>query len=313
MTSNKVTVLVNAKAGQGNAPNLQRQIEDGCRARGLDAQLVAFDDGGQIAPAVQDALRAGTRTVVAGGGDGTVSAVAAALAGTDATLGVLPLGTLNHFAKDLKIPLELEGALDVLQGGSTMAVDVGEVNGRVFINNSSLGLYPEMVLDRDQQRSRLGRGKWPALAAAALHVLRRYPVMPLEVDLGDRTLRRRSPFVFIGNNNYAMEGFEIGSRASLADGRLSLYLSQHSGRFGLFALALRALFRRLRQAGDFDMLSVRGLVISTTRKTVRVSADGEVFSMRTPLRYSIRPLALRVRVPAQRQSPPDARPSTAGA
>src|SRR5476649_731552 len=114
--------------------------------------------------AAKRALARGVDAVVAGGGDGTINAVASVLAGSSVALGVLPLGTLNHFAKDLNIPLDLDQAIATIARGTTAQVDVGDVNGRIFVNNSSLGLYPHIVRARDQQQRRLGRGKWTRLA-----------------------------------------------------------------------------------------------------------------------------------------------------
>jgi diacylglycerol kinase family enzyme len=244
-------------------------------------------------------VRSGAACVVAAGGDGTVSAVASQLAGTSAALGVLPMGTLNHFAKDTGIPLDIDEAIAAIARGHDVRVDVGEVNGRLFINNSSLGLYPDIVLDREHQRRRLGRGKWMALLAASLHAARRYPVLTLAMDVDGQPLLRRSSFVFVGNNAYKMAGFEIGERERLDEGLLSLYVTQRTGRFGLLRLAARALFGRIEQARDFDVFTAARVEIATRKRSVRVAVDGEVLRMRTPIEYRIRPRALRVIVPAR--------------
>jgi diacylglycerol kinase family enzyme len=296
-----VHVIVNASAGQGCGPEWLRALENKFLARGMQASVLLAHTGDAILKAAQEAAGTG-RPVVAAGGDGTVSAVASQLAGTQVPLGVLPFGTLNHFAKDLGIPMDIDGAVDLIARAHTTAVDVAEVNGRVFINNSSLGLYPDIVLDRERQRRRLGRGKWRALLSASLQAARRYPVLSLKIELDGKAHHRRSAFVFIGNNEYTMEGFEIGERAALDRGQLSLYVTQRTGRFGLLRLALRALLRRLRQARDFDMLTARSLVVDTRHSHMRVATDGEVTLMQTPLHYRIRPGALRVIVP--RPSPP---------
>jgi diacylglycerol kinase family enzyme len=290
-------VLINATAGRGCPGEWPSALETGFRDRGIEAQVMLLETGEQILDAASQAVRDGASMVVAGGGDGTVSAVASRLAGTGVRLGVLPMGTLNHFAKDLGLPLALDAALDVIAHGRELAVDMGEVNGRLFINNSSLGLYPDIVLDRERQRQRLGRGKWTALLAASLHAARRYPVLSLDLEVDGKPLQRRSAFVFIGNNEYRMEGFEIGERRSLSDGRLSLYVTQRTGRFGLLRLALRALAGRLRQARDFDMLAAKAVVVRTARHHLRVATDGEVTMMRTPLHYRVRAGVLRVAVP----------------
>jgi diacylglycerol kinase family enzyme len=294
-----VRVILNTTAGSNGSPaEWVQDVERTFRECGMEAQIERVDSGERILAAAAQAVAQGVRCVVAGGGDGTVSAVASRLVDTGVPLGVLPLGTLNHFAKDLRIPLELDAAIRTIAEGREMGVDVGEVNGRLFINNSSLGLYPDIVRDREHQRRRLGRGKWRALLAACVHVGRRYPQLSLHIELDGKGYDRRSAFVFIGNNEYLMEGFNIGERGCLWAGKLSLYVTQRTGRFGLLLLALRAVAGRLRQARDFDMVTARSVVVRTPHKRVRVATDGEVSLMETPLYYRVRPGALRVLVPA---------------
>jgi YegS/Rv2252/BmrU family lipid kinase len=297
-------VIVNASSGKGCAQDFDRELEARFAAQGIYASVLLVRTGDEIVQAAKEAVQSGSRCVVAGGGDGTVSAVASQLAGTEAALGVLPMGTLNHFAKDTGIPLDIDEAIAAIARGREIDVDVGEVNGRLFINNSSLGLYPDIVLDREHQRRRLGRGKWMALLSASLHAARRYPVLTLGMDVDGRALHRRSSFVFVGNNAYKMAGFEIGERARLDEGLLSLYVTQRTGRFGLLRLALRALFGRIEQASDFDAFTAARVEIATRKRSVRVAVDGEVLRMRTPIEYRIRPRALRVMVPAHPPAAP---------
>jgi diacylglycerol kinase family enzyme len=219
---------------------------------------------------------------------------------------VLPLGTLNHFAKDLGIPLELEDAVAVLAQGRVAEVDVAEVNGRVFLNNSSLGLYPEIVQERERQQDRLGRGKWPAFAWACLAALRRYSfhTVRLHVDGAERV--RRTPFVFVGNNDYEMSGMDIGARACLDRGELCVWVAHHTGRLGLLWFALAALFGQLHRVHGLDHLRTDRLLIESGSPRLRVSTDGEVQELDTPLDYRSRPRALRVLVAAPR---PEDRPT----
>ena len=254
--------------------------------------------------AARRAVAEGVKTIVAGGGDGTLNAVASTLTGTDVAFGILPRGTLNHFAKDLDIPLALDEAIAVIAEGHCMRVDVGEVNGRIFLNNSSLGLYPDTVRSRERQQRVLGRGKWLAFFWAAVGALRRYPFLDLTIYVDKEPHQRRTPFVFIGNNEYRLEGLNIGARERLDCGKLSLYVVQRTGRMGLLMLAARALLGQLRQASEFDMLATKKVLIKTHHKQIRVATDGEVTLMSTPLLYRICPTALKVIVP--RNSPPDA-------
>ncbi|MDC8760042.1 diacylglycerol/lipid kinase family protein [Janthinobacterium fluminis] len=295
-----VTVIINAGAGCGYAADWAGQLDEKFRAHGFAAAITLADSGEQMIATARRAVADGAALVVAGGGDGTVNAVAAALVDSGIPFGVLPLGTLNHFAKDLRIPLALDEAIANLARGVPVKVDVGEVNGRVFLNNSSLGLYPDIVRDREKQQRRLGRGKWLAFGWAAMTALRRYPFLDVRLQLNGGQRARSTPFVFIGNNEYLMQGLNIGERARLDCGLLSLYVAQRPGRLGLLRMALHALFGRLAQLQDFDVLATRELAIHTHHKRLRVATDGEVTVMATPLHYRIRVAALRVLVPAPR-------------
>ena len=254
-------------------------------------------DGEGLIRAARAALAAGVELIVAGGGDGTINAVASEVCGSSVRFGVLPLGTLNHFAKDLGIPLALDEAIANVAQGRVRKVDVAEVNGRIFLNNSSLGLYPDIVRDREKQQSRLGRGKWLAAAWATLGALRRFPFLSLRLAINGKHHARRTPFVFIGNNEYSMQGLSIGGRSKLDAGLLSLYMAQRPGRLGLLRFALHALRGVLGQERDFDVMLTDRLEITSRHRRLRVSTDGEVTLMASPLQYRIRPGALSVIAP----------------
>ncbi|TFW31655.1 diacylglycerol/lipid kinase family protein [Massilia horti] len=293
-----VAVIINGRAGNGHDDAALDAVQAQFHAAGLEAAITLAQDGAQMIEAARTALDDGAALVVAGGGDGTVNAVASVMAGSGVAFGVLPLGTLNHFAKDLGIPLALEQAVRVLADGRPTEVDVGEVNGRIFLNNSGLGLYPDIVHQREKQQ-RLGRGKWPAVLWATLAALWRYPFLSIRLAVDGQRLARRTPFVFIGNNEYTMQGVSIGMRDRLDAGKLSLYVAQRPGRLGLLRFAYRALRGTLAQERDFDMLLTEEMEIASRRRRLLVATDGEVSLMEMPLRYRIRPGALTVIVPTE--------------
>ena len=303
MTEAAIVVIVNAGSGGGNDQALVDQLAGHFRAAGLHATIELAHGGDEIVAAVGNAVARRPPLIVAGGGDGTVSTVAGALVDTGIVFGVLPLGTLNHFARDLGVPLELADAVAVLAQGEPGRVDVGEVNGRIFVNNSGLGLYPDIVRARERQQKRLGRGKWLAFVWAALSALRRYPFLVVALVVDGKEVLRKTPFVFIGNNEYRMEGFAIGERSGMDDGRLSLYVAQRPGRWRLLQLALRAVTGRLRQARDFDAFLATDIVVQSKKKRLRVATDGEVTVMTPPLHYRVRPASLLVMRP-RIDSPP---------
>jgi diacylglycerol kinase family enzyme len=220
--SEGVEVIINAAAGSAENEETARAVEAAFDACGVRARVSLARGGEDVTELARRALMNGARAVVAGGGDGTVGSVAGALVGTDKPFGVLPLGTLNHFAKDLRIPLALEEAARNVCEGEVVSVDVGEVNGRVFVNNSSLGLYPRIVRRREKLQEREGSGKWSAFLRASLAVLLRYPFMSVRLDADGQQIARKTPFVFVGNNEYQVENLQLGARSCLDAGRLSL-------------------------------------------------------------------------------------------
>jgi diacylglycerol kinase family enzyme len=185
----------------------------------------------------------------------------------------------------------------VLQG-RVAEVDIGEVNGRPFLNNSSLGLYPDIVHERKRQQARLGRGKWLAFVWATLAALRRYSFHTVRLQADGREVVRDTPFVFVGNNDYDLAGIDIGARHCLDSGELCVWVAHHTGRLGLLWFALLALLGQLHRVHGLDHLRTTELAIDSHAPRLRVSTDGEEFELDTPLRYRLRPRALRVRVSA---------------
>jgi diacylglycerol kinase family enzyme len=290
----RLSVLLNA--ARGDAQDVAARVEQACRMRGADLH-VRICAGAQLVAAARDALHRESTHVVAGGGDGTISSVASVLVGTGTTLGVLPLGTLNHFARDLHIPLDVAKAIDVVFDGDVARVDVGEVNGRTFINNSSVGLYPRLVWER-KQRERQGHRKGTAMAAAAWTVWRRYRrVTVIIANARDDMATVRTPFVFVGNNRYELTGLRFGSRPALDAGRLHVCMAPGLSAGGVLKVLGATLTGTLVSFEQFDSLETTELTIDARRPKLGVALDGEIAVMHTPLRYRSRRSALRVAVP----------------
>ena len=286
----KVLVLFNGKAGLGTA---RSDIAKACKKYDLNARLVTLDEHAKRH--IIKAKREGYSIVAAAGGDGTISSVAALVKEAKLTLGVIPIGTLNHFAKDLNIPITSDEAVQVIARGRSRLVDVGIVNDCLFINNSSIGLYPAAV----QQRERLARliGKWPAALiglARALVKLRRYRVT---LQVGHQELQRKTPFIFVGNNIYNLDNLGITNRKRLTGGKLCIYVVTTGSVWKLIRIFMHALLGRIDIERDFESFTAKKLGISTKRPQLSVAHDGEVTVLDTPLQYRIEPAALRVITP----------------
>jgi YegS/Rv2252/BmrU family lipid kinase len=292
-----VPVLVNRDGGAASADEaIADKVVEALRAAGIDAKL-ALVGGGDCAVRCRAIAERGDPLVIVGGGDGTISAAASALAGTDTLLGILPLGTLNHFARDLGIPSDLGEAARLIAKGKPRRVDVGEMNERIFINNSAIGLYPLMVLDRDRQRMRLGRSKRAAMIVASLRTLARFGNQRLTLTVNDQKAQVDTPLLFVGNNDYRIDIGAPGRRERLDDGELSVLVMRRKTRMGFIAASVRALFNRAR---DDDMVALEGverLRVAGKRHSLAVSLDGEVVRAKPPLDYRIRKKALRVIAP----------------
>jgi diacylglycerol kinase family enzyme len=292
-----VAVILNPGSGSAGRDTTPERIVELFAAEGRAATVLAAGPGRTLADQARAALEGGCRLAVAAGGDGTVNAVATALLGRDVPLGVLPMGTLNHFAKDLGLPLDLAEAVHVAARGTVRQVDVGQVNGRVFLNNSSIGVYPKVVELRSRWES-TGLGKWVAALWASLVVLRRRPFMGVRIRTADETVVRLTPFVFVGNNEYRMVGLRAASREALTGGRLALYVMHASLRRSLLLLAWQVLWRGVDQVRELELFLVSEAAVETRRRHLQVSLDGEVALLASPLEYRILPLALPVMVPA---------------
>jgi len=296
----KVRVIVNKGGGTSKGDDEESaQIEAAFRAAGVEADVRPTESGDIFDALAEAAAAPGLDAVVAGGGDGTLSCAAGHLAGTTRPLGILPLGTLNHLARDAGIPVKLEEAVAVIAAGNLRAIDVAEVNGRVFVNNSSVGLYPDMVRLREVEQERLGRSKRMAMLSASLTTLRHFRRHRLWISAEGLEQPVRTPMLFVGNNRYQVNLLALGQREALDEGELCLYAVRARSRAHLLWAGIRGIFGRLDQQRDFVTFYVSEAEVSSDRSSLTVSADGETVRLETPLKYRIRPKALRLIVPAR--------------
>lgn len=290
-----IGVIVNPQAGyvvQHGVDQLRAQIAKVVP----DARVIVLQPHDDLDCICRDLLASGVTCVAAVGGDGTVSSVAANLIDSRVPLGVVPGGTLNHFARDVGVGRDVPRAIETLAELYVERVDVGMVNERIFLNNSTIGLYPEIVRVREGVEHRLG--KLRAMLRAGLIAFGRTKWTNVHISSDGRDGNVRTRMLFVGNNRYELDLLHLGRRESIQDGVLSCYILDAPSRFQLARTVLASLSGKRRPHKYFRSIQATEMTVTPSgEREVDVAADGEVLSMKAPLVYTIRPMALRVVVP----------------
>ena len=280
-------ILVNESSGPGSAS------ADEVRQHFTGFDVEAFDPG-SVVERVKATIAAGTEFVGAAGGDGTIRCVAEVLVGTEVPLLAIPAGTRNHFARELAIE-DVEHAAAAVRGdGIRLTVDVGEVNGRVFLNNSSIGLYPALVVERERREERLPK----ALANVTAAWQQLWRGHRVSVTVEGRRLAVWN--VFVGNGQYGEELTTLTTRDSLNDNVLDVRVVRAHRRFARGRVVVALLLGRLSRSPLVLAMTTGDAVVDVRHATARVALDGEVEVLQTPLRYRSRSNALNVLVPPAR-------------
>ena len=251
----------------------------------------------KLGDTVDTALAEGCDPIIAAGGDGTIGALAAALAGTDVALGILPMGTFNYFARSLGLPEDPEQALTVALEGDTRAVSVGEVNGRVFLNDASLGAYASVLSVRESIYKNWGRSRLAAYWSVIVAMTTIYKSLKMTITVDGKTHRVKSPMAFVAISAYQLEQFDLDGADAVSDGKLALLVARDVGRLHLLWRAVRIFFRGARSGTDYVLLTGEDITIETKRSKRLIAHDGEKERMPGPYRFHLRKDALTVRVP----------------
>jgi diacylglycerol kinase family enzyme len=289
--SEKLPVIVNA--GGGTAARAGDRLEDqlteafGKAGVAIDLMLVPGDE---IAKTLAKVLKTNKRVAI-GGGDGTLGSSSMAVVEAGATLGVLPLGTKNHLARQLRVGPELEKAVDAIAKGKTRGIDIGRIGKRGFVNNISIGLYPELVRVRDDTPLPKAIANIPA----AWTTLKRLRHHRLRVTIDGQAETIRTPMLFVGNNIYSLEPGSLGQRENLEDGKLGVYALAAKSRAGLVGFALAALRGKVNYEEDFAQLTAcKTMGVDAHAGSLDVAMDGEPVRIPTPFKIQVMPRALKV-------------------
>lgn len=251
-----------------------------------------------VRKAVREALDAGMRTFVVAGGDGSMHHVAQALVNTEGILGVVPVGSVNHLARDLGVPIgDWRAAFEIALRGEVRQIDVGRVNGRYFINSIMMGLYTTVSEYRERFRSIHSR--WAAYAKAARLALRHFPHVTLVVEHDGRVETFRTQMFVVAVNAYDLSQVGmVAPKTTLHDGRLSMYSLSFMSRPQFIRAAAKYFRGKIGDVPGFRSIRTTQLRVDTGRRRLRVSVDGELVEMHTPLQIAAVPASLLVRAPA---------------
>ncbi len=288
----ELPVLLNPAAGSTPGEQTARELVELFTEAGVSPRIEMVRPEALVAR-LRQLIADGARAVAVGGGDGSLSTAANALAGSPAILVPLPLGTLNHFAQRYGLAT-VEAATVAVRQGQIVRVGVGEVNGRIFINNASCGFYPHMVRYREKIRPAIG--KWPAAFVASLIVLERRPLLELALDVAGKRIQRTTAAMWIGLGKHSLRLPEPGDATQEGD-VLEIVLPRLHGRLRLTALAWR-LWWRLKQHQKPDDPQLETLrtpeFTLQSRRPIDVATDGEVHRLPGPLHFRFHKDALRV-------------------
>lgn len=281
-----IAVLINSASGRNDS---RGQIEAAFKKAGLEADFIEIGSGFQ--KKLAEAFDSGLKTFVAAGGDGTVNALVSEVYNQKVTIGIIPTGTLNHFAKDLGLPQDIEQAVSVIAGGKARLQDIGIVNGQIFINNSSIGIYARVA--RTKKRTKMWLLRFAIGIASAFWFIFRPPSYNVNLDIDGKRVSRRTPIVFVGNNKYDLSNLGLSNRHSINKGTLCVYIIKTHNPLLLILVSLGILLGRVNSA-YFEQHDATELVITTSRRRLLVSYDGEVKKTITPLNYSILPSTIKI-------------------
>jgi len=289
-----ICVILNPKSGKRQTDIVNRLQAAMARHPGR-FELRQVGRGSDPETTAAAAAEDGFATLVAAGGDGTVSAVAGAAVRADRVLGIVPLGTFNYFARGLSLPEEAEAAIDLIASGPVRRVAVGTVNGEIFLNNASLGIYPAVLAQREGIYRRWGRSRLAAHWSVLVAFARFRRPLTLRVVVDGKPIRTRTPLAFIARSAYQLSLFGLDGAEDVAQGRFALFLApDNTSRWQMLVYAVRLWSRAMERGRDFDYVSGRVIEIETAHSRALVARDGERERMRSPFRFEMQPDALRV-------------------
>ena len=296
-------IVINAGSGKHEDEDVRTVIETTLTHAGRAYSVHEVSDPAALGDVAREAVaraRSQQGIVVAAGGDGTINTVAEATLGSGCPFGVVPLGTFNYFSRAHGIPSDVRTACQMLLGGRAFEVQVGLVNDRVFLVNGSIGLYPELLEEREQAKQQLGRSRWVAFGAALGTLLRPHRILYIEVQTKESREVIVTPVLFVGNNRLQLTRVGIPESDRVERHRLVAVVLRPVGVLGMLALLVRALLGRLGEEERVRSFAFERMTVRSRfgKRKFKVATDGEVDFLASPLTFRIAPHPLLLLRPA---------------
>jgi len=298
-------IVLNAGSGRNDVTRTEATIREVLDGAGCRYEFLAAASGDQIPALAQRAVRLAQEqqgTVVGAGGDGTLNAVAQAVLGCGRPFGVLPQGTFNYFGRTHGISQNTHEATEALLTARVQPVQVGLVNDRIFLVNASLGLYPQLLEDREAFKSRFGRSRFIAFCAGVVSLVRHRQQLHIEVEMDGRSEMIRTPTLFVGNNRLQLQQIGIAEAERIGQDRLVAIVPKPVGTLAMFGLLLRGALGRLGEAEQVNTIAVQQLRVTARRgpsRRYKIAVDGEICWLRSPLVFRVAPEPLQLLIPLE--------------
>jgi diacylglycerol kinase family enzyme len=292
-----IHVVMNAASGDDDKERSRAALEDAFAARGNPVRFHLIDNPDDIEQTIAEAKQAcidQPGLLVAAGGDGTVNASAAAIAGSDVPFAVIPLGTFNYFARDIGMPLEPAAAATAILDGQIAPMHVARINKRPFLVNASIGLYVRLIQERERHGRKLGRNRVTAVISGLITALRGHYAMHLDMVIDGKSRTVRTPVVFLGKNYLQLKNLDFDIAEGIAAGKIGIITLEDANPLTMIGIAWRTLFGKPEEAQKLNAFCAEKLEIKTRRPLMSVVVDGEIMALQTPLKIEVQRHALLV-------------------
>ena len=290
-------VIMNRESGADDKAALTTEIETAFTAHGWQVEFVLAGRH-DLRSRTQQTVAQAPGAIVVAGGDGTVNTVAAACVEAKRPLGLVPAGTFNYVSRNLGVPTEVSQAVSVIVNGWVRQVDIGEINGRIFLNNAGIGLYAQMLERREQDKRRFGRRRMVAFFSGMRCLLSSHPLYAVELVADGETARHLTTTLFFGCNALQLADFNVSAAECLRHQKLAVLLLKLHSRWEVTVAACAALMGRLDEAYTTQAFCASTVRVQTRRRALKVAIDGEIVLLRSPLDVTLHPGALQVFAPA---------------